>query len=75
MHTRQDELRLAAWQQRRTDETRAMLSQGGRTTSMDGKCLLCRGDLYLVERQPHLSRDWARCSYCGNTMAVAEGVL
>lgn len=69
--------------ERRADETRAMLATASATppnplakeTSDDGLCLLCRAPLWLEVRQPHLGRDWARCSFCGNTMPCVEGVL
>lgn len=46
----------------------------GKSISEDGKCLVCRGDLCVIEKQPHLSRDWCWCSFCGNTMSAVEGV-
>lgn len=66
--------------ERRADETRAMLATAGTTpqpegrhTSEDGKCLRCRGALFVLERQLHLQRDWCSCSFCGSTMPAVIG--
>ena len=73
---------LGAHIERRVDETRAMLATAGststvgRTISPDGLCLRCiRGRLVLLERLPHLARDWARCERCETDQPCAEGVL
>jgi hypothetical protein len=75
------EQQLAAWPERRDSETRAMLATAGaapkpegRHTSEDGKCLRCRGNLIVLERQEHLQRDWCVCSFCGTTMPATIGV-
>lgn len=82
MLPREQEQALRAWEQRRESEIRSMhgvqplVEPGaGKSISDDGKCLVCRGELALVTHQPHLSRDWAWCRFCGNTMPVVEGVL
>jgi hypothetical protein len=75
------EQQLAAWTERRDGETRSMLATAGtaptpegRYTSEDGKCLRCRGMLYVLDRQHHLSRDWCACAFCGSTMPAMIGV-
>lgn len=70
----EQERHLAAWTERRANESRAMLStagdapSAGSTISTDGKCIVCSGDLCVMEHQPHLDRDWCWCSFCGNSM-------
>lgn len=75
---REQEHALRAWEQRRALESHpgsCVPAGEGKSISDDGKCLVCRGDLCVIERQPHLSRDWCWCRFCGNTMPVVEGVL
>lgn len=76
-----NEQRLQAWTERRDAETRAMLATAsthaepaGKETSEDGRCLRCRGMLFVLEIQDHLQRDWCSCAFCGTSQPAVQGV-
>lgn len=43
-----------------------------KTESDDGRCIVCSGELIIVEHQS--SRDWGVCRYCGLGQGVARRI-
>lgn len=73
---------LAAWTERRADESRAACSTlpsflaNPYRYSQDGKCVACGGDLALIARQHDArQRDWAQCKACEYQQGVVMGRL
>jgi hypothetical protein len=79
---------LAAWTDRRADETRAASSVlaacGGQWLpsfnanpyrySQDGRCVRCGGALVLIAQQrDERQRDWCECRACGHQQGVVIG--
>lgn len=74
MIPRDQELRDEAWHARRKQEIYGPPPRpAGKTISEDGKCLVCRGDLFVMSR--HDDRDEASCRFCGTGQPVVKGVL